>query len=228
MNILNSVDIWFLDNVKLAALSYDWEKHLSLEERQRANRFHFENDQRSFIIYHSCKRLILSRYLNKNPKEIEIFLQEKGKPFLRNESITFNLSHTKEMAILAVTNGVGIGVDIEKIKPTSGYLEIAKRFFHPDEYSYLLNISETHLQRQQFFIIWTAKEAILKATGEGIAAGLNSFSVQQNLSNAGELLHTYRDNIAVMQLKAPDDYVATLALVGEKMPLIYRELSILE
>lgn len=226
MNTLNSVDIWFLDNAKLAALSYDWINVLSTEEQQRANRFHFEKDKHSFIVYHACKRLILSKYLEKNTNEIVIAFQDKGKPFVKNESITFNLSHTKEAAVFAVSQEVEIGVDIEKVKPFKNYLDIAKRFFHPDEYSQLLNIANVQQQQRQFFTIWTAKEAILKATGEGIAAGLNSFSVHQNLSKPDELDHSYAENIALIPLKTPDDYVATLALIGEKRPLIYREFSV--
>ena len=228
MSLLNSVELWFFDNEKLSQLSYDWGKNLSTEEQQRAHRFHFESDQRSFMIYHSCKRLILSCHLNKEPKDIVISFQEKGKPFLKDEPLTFNLSHTKEMAVLAVANGVEIGVDIEKIKTSANYLDIAKRFFHPDEYQQLMEFEDAQQQQQQFYILWTAKEAILKATGEGIAAGLNKFSVQQHLSNLDELKHTYPETITLMPLSVPDNYVATLAIVGEKRPLIYREFSVLD
>lgn len=227
MNIKNEVDIWFLNKSILVDSTHDWENIISTEEQHRANRFHFENDKRDFIVYHACKRLILSSYLKKPPKEIAISLLEKGKPFIQNETLSFNLSHTKEMAVLAVANNVEIGVDIEKIKTSANYLDIAKRFFHADEYHQLMKIENTQEQLNTFFILWTAKEAILKATGEGISAGLDNFCVQQDHSNPNELKHTYSDNIALRRLNAPDGYVATLAIVGENKSVIYREFSML-
>ena len=227
MRLLNAVDIWILDYKKLSPLSYDWESLLSIEEHQRANRFHFENDKHSFIVYHACKRLILSEYLKQAPKEIVISFQEKGKPFLKNTPLTFNLSHTKEMAILAVSSDVEVGVDIEKIKNSADYLAIAKRFFHPDEYHQLMNTENPQKQLDTFFTLWTAKEAILKATGEGIAAGLNNFSVQHDDSHPKILKHTYSRDIALTLLQTPANYVAVLAITGEKKSIVYRELSIL-
>lgn len=225
-NLINTVDIWLLDTVTLSASSYDWEAVISIEEQQRANRFHFKEDQRAFIIYHACKRIILSHYLEMAPKEIVIELQEKGKPFIKNEALAFNLSHTKEMGLLAVSSHVDIGVDIEKIKASANYLEIAKRFFHPEEYDHLVKIENIHDQQKTFFMVWTAKEAILKATGQGIAAGLHHFSVWQDSSHPQRLKHTHPNPIALARLEVPEHYVAALAIAGEIKPIVYRTLSL--
>lgn len=222
MSLCDSVDIWFLENKNLFSLSYDWESILSEEEKQRANRFHFEKDQRSFIIYHACKRLILSSYLQKEPQEIMFSVHEKGKPFLKNDLLTFNLSHTKSAAIIAVSHGREIGVDIEEIRNSADYLNIAKRFFHPEEYHQLINIQDVQKQRRTFFTLWTAKEALLKAKGDGITAGLNHFCVQFNLNHPGEIKHSDSGNIALTPLETPDNYVATLAIVGEQKPVFYQ------
>ncbi len=126
-----------------------------------------------------------------------------------------------------MSQSVEIGVDIEKIKNSMDYLNIAKRFFHPDEYSTLLQITNLQQQQRAFFVLWTAKEALLKATGEGIAAGLSSFSIQQDTFNPLVFNHNYSSNITLTSLQAPNNYVATLAIVGENKPILYRELSIL-
>ena len=220
--ILNTpVELWFLDYAKLSSLSYDWNALISTEEHQRANRFHFENDKRSFMIYHACKRLILSHYLHQRPKDIRLSVQEKGKPFLKDSPLTFNLSHTKEMAVLAIARHVEIGVDIEKIKTSAHYLDIAKRFFHPEEYQQLLNIENTEEQQKTFFILWTAKEAILKATGEGITAGLDSFCVQAKPTG---LTHTHPGTMALVRLEAPPTYIASLAALTKQVSTVYRDI----
>jgi len=223
MNLHDTVDVWFLDKEKLSTLSYHWEDVISAEEQQRANRFHFIEDKQAFIIYHACKRLILSSYLKISPQDIKIFLQEKGKPFLKNSSLTFNLSHTKDAAILAVTNDTEVGVDLEKIKTSSNYLDIAKRFFHPEEYTQLESVNNEQKQQKLFLLLWTAKEAILKATGEGIAAGLNSFCIQSLTHDEAELKHTYPSNIALSRLVVPDNYVASLAVIGAQKSILYRD-----
>ena len=84
MNNNPTVDIWFLDYSKLSLLPYNWIQWLSMEEQQRADRFHFEKDKHAFIIYHACKRLILSNYLQQVPQEIIISIDKKGKPFIKN------------------------------------------------------------------------------------------------------------------------------------------------
>lgn len=226
MTTPNPVEIWFLDYKKLSQLSHDWKSVLSEEEKQRADRFYFENDKDRFIIYHACKRIILSNYLKQKPREIIIFLQKNGKPFLKNTPLHFNLSHTKEMAILAVSKDVEIGIDIEKINPSTDYLGIAKRFFHVREYQQLLKTKDAQMQQQQFFVLWTAKEAILKATGEGITAGLDNFSVHYDCAHPNLLTHTHANNIALVSLKALYNHVATLAITQKVKPVVYRELSI--
>lgn len=227
MHLLNTVDIWLLDIEKLSKISYDWENILSAEEVQRANRFYFEKDKQIFIMLHACKRLALSSYLEQPPEKIRFFFQEKGKPFLKDTLLTFNLSHTKEMAILAISTDVEIGVDIEKIKTNVNYLDIAKRFFHPDEYHHLTKIEDFQKQQQFFYLLWTAKEALLKATGEGIAAGLNHFSVQQDNTHPKILKHTYLNHITLSPLQTPENFIATLAITGKQKPILYRDIFIL-
>lgn len=214
----NNIDIWFLDKKLLYPLREDWHIFLSEEEKSRANKFHFSEDKSSFALYHACKRLILADYLNQSPQEIIFSTQEKGKPFLQNQKIKFNLSHTKEMAMLAVAVDIEVGIDIEKVKTTSDYLTIAKRFFHLEEYEFLKNIGNTAQQQNAFFEIWTAKEAVLKATGEGIAAGMNTFNVQTNPIKHNSV------TITLSRLKAPAAYKAAIAALSDEISITYRQL----
>lgn len=218
----NNIDIWLLNKEEILPLRSNWANILSVDEQQRANRFHFNEDSISFALYHACKRLILASYLNHSPKDIVFAQQEKGKPFLPSSIIKFNLSHTKNMAILAVAYNIEVGVDIEKNKPANNYLEIAKRFFHIEEYNYLKKIDNAQKQQFAFFEIWTAKEAILKATGQGIAAGMNNFCIQLDTTNQEALEHNYLSEISLLRLKTPEDYIGTLAAFSQSISVTYR------
>lgn len=221
--LINCVDIWLLNKAALSSLPHRWEEAITTEEQQRANRFHFAEDRSSFVLYHACKRIILSSYLQLPPKKIDLSIQENGKPFLKNKQLFFNLSHTRDYAILAVSRDIEVGVDIEKHKNLSNHLDIAKRFFHSDEFQYLLEIEDVQKRQEAFFVFWTAKEAIVKATGEGIVAGLNNFCVKQSLSFMPVLKHTHPRELSLICLSAPVGYAASLASLSPQPSIFYRD-----
>lgn len=227
MNITlnNTVDIWYLYKSQLLSLPFNWRKILSTEELSRADRFRFDEDKETFTIYHACKRIILAKYLKKLPHEIEISIRDTGKPFLKNNELFFNLSHTKNVAIFAVTLHTEIGVDIEYIKKTNNFLEIAKRFFHQNEYKKLKNMPDAE-QQDYFYLAWTAKEAILKATGQGISAGLNSFWIAPHLSEKHLLTHSYPQNITLLRLNSPKNYLASLAILENQKMVRYQKFTL--
>lgn len=224
--LANTVDIWMLDNQKLSGISYDWRNILSEEELLRADRFHFDKDKNAFVIYHACKRLILADYLKKIPKEISILTQEKGKPFLKDNLLSFNLSHTKNIAVLAVTYNAEIGVDIEYMKKMDNFLDIAKRFFHKKEYQFLQSISNIDEQYDNFYLLWTAKEALLKATGEGISGGLNNFYVTLPAAKNNVLVHSYSKKITLLRLDSPQNHFASLAILGDLRVVCYKNFTL--
>ena len=103
-----------------------------------------------------------------------IAVEEKGKPFfLYNERLHFSLSHTKSHIAIAL-HDKPIGIDIENTRKCN--LNLAKRYFHQEEYIYLSSLPKEE-QDEAFTKIWTLKEAFVKCTGEGIAGGFNKFSV---------------------------------------------------
>lgn len=103
-----------------------------------------------------------------------IAVGEKGKPyFLYNENLHFSISHTKSHIAIAL-HDKEIGIDIENTRKCN--LNLAKRYFHSEEYIYLSSLPKEE-QDEAFTKIWTQKEAFVKCTGEGIAGGFNKFSV---------------------------------------------------
>lgn len=224
----NVVDIWMLDKQKLSCLDYDWRTILSTEEILRADRFHFDKDKKSFTLYHACKRLILADYLKKTPQEMVILAQEKGKPFLKESSLLFNLSHAHDMAILAVTHNAEVGVDIEYMKKMDNFLDIAKRFFHEKEYQHLISLKNIDEQYHAFYLFWTAKEALLKATGKGISGGLDNFYITPHVNRQDLLIHSYPEKITLLRLECPQDYLASLAIMGDLKAISYRDFTLSE
>ena len=150
---------------------------LSSEELQRASRFHRDELRARFISSRVLLRSVLGRCLNIAPSAVNIGLEDRGKPHLNHHTqIQFNLAHSGDLMLLAVTNGMKIGVDVERVRPLNDAKAIARRFFSTNESNWLQRCSDQELD-QAFFQLWTRKEAVLKATGEGISSGLDSLEL---------------------------------------------------
>jgi 4'-phosphopantetheinyl transferase len=152
---------------------------LAPDERNRSARFRFARDRRRFVIAHGVLREILGRYLQTRPARIRFVYNAFGKPAVSGEfgsRITFNLSHSAGLVLVAVAAAAEIGVDVEYIRARSDDADIARYFFSAAEVDYLTAVPR-HLYAEAFFSCWTKKEAYLKACGEGLTVPLNSFSV---------------------------------------------------
>ncbi|MDB6125656.1 MAG: phosphopantetheine-protein transferase [Pedosphaera sp.] len=169
---------------------------LSDDERTRANRFHFERDQNRFTVGRGLLRTVLSRYVQKPAHELKFTYSDRGKPTLGglpvNETLHFNLSHSRDFALLAVTRVCPIGVDVEWIRPLSDAEAIAERFFSARE-STALKALPVGQKPIGFFNLWTRKEAWLKATGEGISNSLNQVEVSLLPEEPAQLLSLFGD-----------------------------------
>jgi 4'-phosphopantetheinyl transferase len=151
---------------------------LTADERNRSARFHFERDRQRFIVAHGVLHDILARYLQTQPGQIGFVYNAFGKPDLSPAfgSLKFNLSHSGDLALIAIANAANVGVDLEYIHRQSDFADIARSFFSAAEVDHLMALP-SHLYAEGFFSCWTKKEAYVKACGEGLAIPLNSFSV---------------------------------------------------
>jgi 4'-phosphopantetheinyl transferase len=153
---------------------------LSDDERERAARFRFEPDRNRYVVARGLLRRVLAGYLDVAPERLRLRYEQHGKPVLVREqpgrSLDFNVSHSGELAVLAVGWSRRVGVDIEKVRPNVEAEEIAQRFFSPNEVQ-LLRSLPCHLRQDGFFCCWTRKEAYVKACGEGLQIALDSFDV---------------------------------------------------
>jgi 4'-phosphopantetheinyl transferase len=158
---------------------------LDEQELQRRNRYHFAADRDRYTAAHGNLRRVLGGYLKRAPEEIRFCVNRFGKPGLTDPSsaLSFNLSHSKTFAIVAVAYGSPVGVDVEDIRPIEP--EVADGHFSPAELSQLRKF-EGDAWLTAFYRCWTRKEAVVKAEGLGLSLSLDSFDV--GLSAKAELL----------------------------------------
>jgi 4'-phosphopantetheinyl transferase len=173
------VDIWRVRLDEPAKADID-ASILSADENARANRFHFENDRIHFIRCRSALRSLLAGYLAIPSVEIKFDYLASGKPQLvagqNPRALQFNVSHSANLALIAVGGERRLGVDIEKIRSDVDTAMLAERFFSLRERAGLQALPG-HLRIPGFYACWTRKEAFLKATGDGLSFSLADFSV---------------------------------------------------
>ncbi|HYX44428.1 MAG TPA: 4'-phosphopantetheinyl transferase superfamily protein [Acidimicrobiales bacterium] len=166
------------DPPRLAALAAT----LSDEEHQRADRFHFGPDRDAFVLSRAALRAILARYLGQEPARLRFGASALGKPFVvGGGDLRFSSSRSHGLALYAVARAREVGVDIERVRDGVDHRAIAGRYFSADEREELEGLPEP-LARPAFFTAWTRKEAILKANGQGLSAGLKDGDVSPSLA----------------------------------------------
>ncbi|MGH7617367.1 MAG: 4'-phosphopantetheinyl transferase family protein, partial [Gemmatimonadaceae bacterium] len=154
---------------------------LSADERARAERFMRDRDAEAFIVAHGTLRRVLARYLDAAPDTLAFITGPHGKPALASRegrALEFNLSHSGDLALIAVARAGPVGIDVECRNRDVEHLRLAEHFFSPAERTALRALArELDSLTEGFFNAWTRKEAYLKATGYGITRGLHHFDV---------------------------------------------------
>lgn len=151
---------------------------LSNEESLRAKKFRFSKDRTSFIHAHQFLRILLGRYLHRNPSSLLFQADEQGKPRLKDGELEFNLSHSKLMAVVAISMETPVGVDIEAIHPVLNAEAIMKRLFSPRERR-LYGKAPDDERVRLFLRYWTRGEALVKARGSGFGEKVGAVSKNQ-------------------------------------------------
>ena len=190
---------------------------LSPDECFRMQSFRFEKDRVRYGVSHAVLRILLGRYLGVQPSFISFDQNEFGKPSLAQalmaSELTFNLSHTNGIDLLAVAVGLAIGVDIEEVRPVEyGTVE---RYFSPQEQSSLATLTGADWL-EGFYNCWTRKEAILKAEGLGLNVRLDAFDVSLSPNTKAAVLGVrsnagFTSNWHLVELRPAVGFVGALA-----------------
>ncbi|MEO6787879.1 MAG: 4'-phosphopantetheinyl transferase superfamily protein [Chthoniobacteraceae bacterium] len=157
-----------LDNpVRLAGA----EAVLSRDEILRAGRFAFGADRDRFIAAHGALRMVLGLCLSADPQSLEFVTGPTGKPALLQTftDLRFNLSHSGDLALIAVARGREVGVDVERVRRDIEFDPIVEHYFEPAE-AWNLRTAPQQERVSRFFDLWTRKEACLKAEGTGLGS----------------------------------------------------------
>lgn len=143
---------------------------LSSDEIQAVGAFKFPKDQYESLCAHALKRKVLAPLCDGVPSELRFCRSENGKPLLVDyPQQHFNLSHSQGLVLLGVRTGQAIGVDIECIRESLHVNDLAERFFHTSEAQLLAAAPSRTIAHRQFYRLWVAKEAIIKAMGGALA-----------------------------------------------------------
>ena len=208
---------------------------LSEAEQARAERFHFEKDRRRFIVARGALRSLLGRYLGQPPRQIEFRYGPQGKPALIDPALEaglhFNLSHSHELALVAVVCQPEIGVDIEHIRPLADLDALARRTFSSHE-NQALQALPPELRLEGFYNCWTRKEAYIKADGAGLSQPLDQFDVSLAPGRPAQLLRIDGPEKAAASwflhgLQPAPDYVAALAIEAAPPRIVHWRWSLI-
>jgi 4'-phosphopantetheinyl transferase len=169
---VRGVDVWIADlDAPMSELA---QSILSADERMRAGRFRFDVHRHRYMQCRSLLRLRLAETVGIDAATIAFRYGEHGKPEL--DDVHFNVSHSDNLAVIAVSRDEPVGIDVERIAPKHDLLALARTAFSRAECEAL---SAMHAEEQTaaFFRTWARKEAYLKLLGTGFALPSDSFTV---------------------------------------------------
>jgi 4'-phosphopantetheinyl transferase len=149
---------------------------LAEAERQRAARFLWPADRRSYIAAHAGLRLLLAAALGRRGQGLRFSTGATGKPMLADGALEFNLSRSGGIVLIALARRLAVGVDVERLRLVPGRDAIVRRYLHPGERADLAALPPAPAQTA-FFRCWTRKEAVAKALGLGLGLPLERYRV---------------------------------------------------
>lgn len=215
------VHIWIAYLAQSTELARRLEKTLSPDERRRAARWRSEAKRLRFVVSHAALRIVLGHYLQKEANEVEISLSEAGKPYLKDSSgVSFNMSHSHELAVIAVTRDRNVGIDIEYVTPQPRVLWALRPYLSADE-EVLLSMTPPGERNRRMLGYWVAREAVFKAFGRGDTGLPHSCSVSLEDASActwRELLAAEGASRLICPVHVDDAYVGALAIEGSEPP----------
>ncbi|MEY3739441.1 MAG: hypothetical protein RLZZ192_116 [Pseudomonadota bacterium] len=193
LTALHGVLVWHIepDSITDPARCAEFLSWLSHTERAVHQRFRFDTHRHTYLISHALLRGALSRLIPKHPSEWQFDVNEFGKPHITNGGLTqdiqFNLSHTQGMAVVALAVNREVGIDVEHLGRKETNIDIAERFFAPEEVAELMALPQAQ-QSTRFLEYWTLKESYIKAIGMGLSCPLESFAFKPKAHQAAPSL----------------------------------------
>lgn len=184
---------------------------MSVDEQQRGDRIRSAKGRADFLGSRAWLRLLLGRYLGAEPAAVRFAVDARGKPqVVEGGSLCFSLSRSAGSALIAVTRGRSVGVDVERARGVD-HDGVAKRYFAPAEVDLLQGLPEA-ARAEAFFGLWVRKEAVAKASGEGLAKCIG-LDVRNDVTS---------DRWSVASLDVRPGFAAAVSVDGALGPVIIR------
>jgi 4'-phosphopantetheinyl transferase len=183
----SAIHVWWLEWKKIIP----WiKKHwfiLSEDELAYVEKFKRDDDQMRSATGKIIARFMIAHYTGLSHEDIKIEVQGFGKPYFSHENsshqVSYSVSHSEEIVMVAFTRLPAIGADVEKIRPLTDYRELAAFFFAKEECEAIMGQGDLGC----FYKYWTAKEAFVKALGKGLHMDLKSFVIKGNFSSKSSI-----------------------------------------
>ena len=221
------VHVWKVDLSVTEDVDYSL---LAPDERSRTLQFHFEADRHRYAYCRVVLRTLLGAYLSLHPREIYIGYGPAGKPVILKDAqpdIHFNVSHSHNLALIAVSRVAPLGVDVEHVRTLPHLDVMLTNILSASERDQLLRLPIA-LRNRAFFTAWTRKESFIKALGVGLNVSPQSIAVcidprePPQLISANEPLAT---RWKMWSVNVGRDYEACLALRSNECDVRVRELT---
>ena len=193
---------------------------LHQEEKNKASLFKFEKDKKAYIIRWGILKLLLAKYVQKDPSDIRLIKGENNKPLLLQQitdtPLFFNLSHSDDLVLIAISEQE-IGIDAEKINRTIQYSDLLATLFTDHEKEMIIDAADPY---PMFYTYFTRKESVAKATAKGISDSIADIPV----CDGKHLIHEnnvcgIKTGLQVNSFFIDDDYTASLT-VGDSLSVI--------
>jgi 4'-phosphopantetheinyl transferase len=207
---------------------------LDAGETRRADRLRVDAARRLFIAGRALARTVLGSTLGCAPASLQLVISDLGKPRLARppggQDLHFNIAHSGAVVVLATTTGIELGADVESRRTKRPHLQLARRFFTPVEADAVAHAEGADRQRV-FLHLWTAKEAVLKATGSGLRMPVREVEVDPDPDEGPRVLNLGGDTDAaaawtLLRQEVPGEWLATVAYRGPRRPFEIREVGL--
>ncbi len=212
----NEVHIWAFTLPEDTTAIDLYETHLTSEELQRSHRIISQTHRFRFTYFRSKLREILASYTKIRPKNLKFMYSEDGKPHLKG--IEFNLSHSRNRALLGITSSFPIGIDLEILRPHPNLLKMAQRIFSSSSVKLLQALPEP-LKTRTFLKIWTFHEAYAKGRGKSLWTMTPEKEALNILTPQTKKIMIQDWNVQELDTEA--DSVAALATQHSEIEIIY-------
>ena len=223
---MGEVHVWWTSLDDAAAVANTARALLSPDEVQRAEAFRFERDRARFIAARATLRSLLASYLDVPASTLRFHAGPYGKPYVAPATdLQFNVSHSRDLALYAVSRCRAVGVDVEYRRELPDTVQLARRVLAPLEFEEFLRRPEAD-RLPAFFTYWTRKEAYAKGTGEGIGTLLKRIEVAD--SGAVQPIVIVDETTRpvtrweLRDLSAPPGYAAAVAVEGTASRVVER------